>query len=68
MEENVWVSVCKECRTEYPNHTVSCKYHPKNERIVGTHQDNGCGGNIIKKGEHSWCDKCREYFCGCATS
>jgi hypothetical protein len=35
------------------------------EYVIGIH--NGCGGNIIKRRECSWCDKCKEYLCGCAS-
>lgn len=45
--------------------TLEKKYqNPDKERIVGVHS--GCGGNIIKKRACTWCDKCKEYFCGCA--
>lgn len=37
---------------------------PRKERKIGIHE--GCGGNIIKRNKCSWCDKCKEYFCGCA--
>lgn len=41
------------------------KYRDPNvESIIGLHT--GCGGNIIKKNKCSWCDKCKQYFCGCA--
>lgn len=38
---------------------------PDIKRIIGTHAG-GCGGNIIAKDQCRWCDKCKEYFCGCA--
>ncbi len=68
-EKNVWVRVCRKCRTEYPNHTEECRDNHKNEEIIGTHTagGNSCGGNIIRKGNCSWCDKCGEFFCGCAS-
>lgn len=53
-------------RTEYYNrHTSRTLLEWREEkRIVYIHK--GCGGKIIKKGQCSWCDKCKEYFCGCA--
>ncbi|MCR4322672.1 MAG: hypothetical protein NUV61_01125 [Candidatus Azambacteria bacterium] len=41
------------------------KHFDKNKkRVVGTHSE--CGGNIIRRNQCRWCDKCKEYFCGCA--
>lgn len=37
---------------------------PGIERIIGIHT--GCGGKVIEKGQCRWCDKCKQYFCGCA--
>ncbi|MEK7494184.1 MAG: hypothetical protein AAB630_03460 [Patescibacteria group bacterium] len=37
---------------------------PNKERKVGFHL--GCGGNLIKRRECTWCDKCEQRFCGCA--
>ena len=34
------------------------------EKIVGIHV--GCGGNIITKDQCRYCDRCGQYFCGCA--
>lgn len=63
-EEDIWTKVCKKCGSEYPNHTEDCEFHPNKERVIGVHD--GCGGNIIKKEQCTWCDKCKQYFCGCA--
>jgi len=35
------------------------------EKIVSTHSR--CGGNIVEKGNCRQCEKCKEYFCGCAS-
>lgn len=66
--EDVWKKVCKECGSEFPDHQEDCKFNPDKDKwkIVGEHK--GCGGNIIKRRQCSKCDKCGEYFCGCATS
>ncbi len=41
------------------------KYPDSNkERNIGLHP--GCGGNVINKDKCTWCDKCKQYFCGCA--
>lgn len=67
-DENVWKKVCKECGSEFPAHLEDCEFNPDKDKwkIVGKHE--GCGGNIIKRHKCSKCDKCGEYFCGCATS
>ena len=57
--------------TQFNNDVVNAidvlkkKYRDPNVKsIIGFHT--GCGGNIIQKNACSWCDKCKQYFCGCA--
>ena len=63
--------VCSFCTTVYPHHHKDCNFHPtavqkrdRQKRILYPHL--GCGGNITKEGNCSYCDKCKEYFCGCS--
>lgn len=61
--DKIWI--CRNCKQDYPNHNEDCEFHSDKERKTGRIHA-GCGGNIIKKGQCSWCDKCKQYFCGCA--
>ena len=63
-KKDCWEKICIECKSPYPNHKVDCQFNPNIARIIGEHK--GCGGDIFTKGKHTWCEKCKEYFCGCA--
>ena len=58
---------CPTCGQEMPKVNTWMTGKHKEGFLTGEkHTEKGCGGNIIKYGQCSWCDKCDEMFCGCA--